>query len=45
MRLLETEFMAALDFTEPDEGLGEEFTLATGRRRRAAFRETFTDRT
>lgn len=30
MRLLETEFMAALDFTEPDEGSGEEFTLATG---------------
>ena len=29
-RLLETEFMAALDFTEPDEGSGEEFTLATG---------------
>ena len=30
MRLLETEFMAALDFTEPDEGSGEAFTLATG---------------
>ena len=30
MRLLETEFMAALDFTEPDEGSGEAFTIATG---------------
>lgn len=30
MRLLETEFMAALEFTEPDEGTGSEFTIATG---------------
>ena len=30
MRLLETEFMAALDFAEPDEGSGSEFTIATG---------------
>lgn len=30
MRLLETEFMAALEFTEADEGTGSEFTIATG---------------
>ena len=30
MRLLETEFMAALEFTEPDEGTGSAFAIATG---------------
>ena len=30
MRLLETEFMAALRLAEPDEGMGGRFTIATG---------------
>lgn len=30
MRLLETEFLAALDMAAPDEGTGESFTIATG---------------
>ena len=30
MRLLETEFLSALEFTEPDDGTGSEFTIATG---------------